>query len=475
MNYNNENEFDPIIINNKYNLIKNNKNGNNSHLKKLFIQFPNYISKYNISVNENEWYFINIYNNYFCICKGENCLFNNITQVCKYNFYLYIIDENSNVYNKTDYLFNDFIFEEYSSDDTFPIFQKMIKLNFSVHYLTEKKDIYNYFCDIKKKCLSIILVNKQNYIINGDFLENYLTLILKLKAVITGAEFYYINNLFYNIDYITYISVGHGVSIFKEFLYSGYKYYGHKRYNKILLPPSDKIISVAKNHGWKDDNIIKINLPRWDKFGNINEKIHFKKEIHKIKKNSIFIMFTWREIKFGKNISEYYLNNIINLINNIKLNKILNEKNITLYFTLHHKLTKLQSKFENNKFIKYINENQISECLSKTNLIISDFSSIIFDIICRNKPFIIFVPDANDPKIKKIYKKTYYKIINSFKTDLFKFENKFFEVNETVNKIIYYINNNFKLEDKLKKFYRSFNFTYGNNIKDIIYYLINLK
>ena len=38
-----------------------------------------------------------------------------------------------------------------------------------------------------------------------------------------------INNLFYNIEYITYICLGHGVSYLKDILYQDY--YSNKIYN----------------------------------------------------------------------------------------------------------------------------------------------------------------------------------------------------------------------------------------------------
>ena len=43
--------------------------------------------------------------------------------------------------------------------------------------------------------------------------------------------------------------------------------------------------------------------------------------------------------------------------------------------------------FNNNKYIKYINQEKIIEYLNKSELIITDFSSIIFDIMIRNKPY----------------------------------------------------------------------------------------
>ena len=482
INYNSLNinnlEFDPLIINktNEY-FCKKVLNYNETpifciskKLAKLYIRQPFFSSKEKAIKTTNNWEFLNVYNNYYCSCRGSKCLYKKVTELCKFNFYLTIIDSNKNVYKKTHYLFADFFYPHNSSDDTYPIFEEMMKSNLPVHYLTEKKDIYNKYCKNKKLCLSIILVNKENRVINGDFLEKYLTLFLKIKATISGAKFLYTKNLFYYIDYITHISVGHGIAILKQFLYSPNKYYGNKRYNKILLPPSDIIISIAKKHGWKDNNIIKINPPKWDKYKYYNNTTN-----EKIKRNSIFVMFTWRQMKPRFEISKYYIDNILKLINNKELIEALNKKNITLYFTLHHKIKRLKRHFKTSKNIEYIVENDIFECLTKTNLVITDFSSIIFDMICRKKPFIIYIPDANDPQIKNIYKKNYFNTIELFKKKSFNFVNKFFELHDAIKKSIYYINNNFKLEEKIKKFYKKFSFENGNNTKKFIEYLEKLK
>ena len=93
----------------------------------------------------------------------------------------------------------------------------------------------------------------------------------------------------------------------------------------------------------------------------------------------------------------------------------------------------------------------------------------------RKKPYILFIPDLNDPIIKDIYTSDYYNIIESFKNGTIIFENIFLNINENINKIIYYINNNFNIELNLEKFYTSFNFKVGNNINKFINYLLNLK
>ena len=228
---------------------------------------------------------------------------------------------------------------------------------------------------------------------------------------------------------------------------------------------------MAKKHGWKDEDIIKINLPRWDKFNKNNDTIL------NITNNSIFIMFTWRGIKKNKSISQDYIKNISNLLINDKLYKKLKEKNITLYFAVHRYIKKKIYKLivKGKKNIKLIGQNDISNCIMKSSLVVSDFSSIIFDLICRKKPFIIYIPDGNDPKLKYIYTRNYYWIIKSIKENIFNFKNVYFNFNKAIKKIIFYINNGFKLESSLIKLYKSFGFNSGKNIELFIKYLKGLK
>ena len=471
--YNISSVFNDSLINEEFNKlvekIHNSKLNNSLRLKESYIQKPIYSTKNNIG-KKNEWFFTNIYNNYFCFCKGKKCLFCYIPQKCKYYFYLNIIDNNKHLYNKTDYLFGDFFYKKFSSDDVYPIFLKMINQNYWVHYMTQNENIYEKYCQNKNICLTII----NDIFIDGNFLEKYLTLILRLKAVISGSEFFFIDNLFYNIDYITYISVGHGVSFFKHFLYSEDKYYGNKIFNQILIPPSEKLIFMAKYYGWKDKDIIKMNLPRWDKY---NDFENIKKEEY-INHKNIFVMFTWREMKERKNISNLYYENINGLLNNNLLLRYLDNYNITLYFAFHRQIwnnLKSKSKLKINKHIKYIEEREISNILCNTSLLVTDFSSIIFDIIYREKPFVIFIPDSNDPNLSEIYIDYYYQLIKDIKDGTISFQNTFFSIEETVKKINFYIKNNFNLEPKLKMFYNQFGFKKENNTNKFIEYLKKLQ
>ena len=245
--------MNPLLLRKEFYL---NNNKNISNLKKIYISKPEYNTKANVIKQLDKWEFLNIYNHYFCYCKGYNCLYHyllnlkNSTQICKYKFYLNLIEENKYLYNKTYYLLADFPGDFQSMDDAYPVFQKLIKLKKNAYYMTinkllfQKNKVNEYFNNH---------IIKGNFI-NGDFLEKYFGLILRLKAVISGAEYFSFNNLFYEINYITFISLTHGLNYFKKNLFKSY--YGNNRYNKLVISTSDKIISLALKNGWKEADLI---------------------------------------------------------------------------------------------------------------------------------------------------------------------------------------------------------------------------
>ena len=463
--------FHPLLLEKEFYLINKNIS---SKLKNIYIQKPKCETKTKIDLPKNDWKFLNIYHHYFCFCRGDNCLYYNLlnhknsTQICKYKFYLNLIEENKYLYNKTDYLLADFPGDFQSLDDAYPLFKKLIKLKKNAFYMTINKMIIN------NKNIDDILKNHiiKGNMIDGNFLEKYFSLILRLKAVISGAEYFSFHNIFYYIDYITFISLTHGINYFKTELYK--TYYGNKRYNKIVISTSDQIISLALQNGWNDKDLIKLCFPKWDKLD------FFKNKKYKKQNKSIFFFFTWRN--WNKNIFDEmilksnYFQNIIELLNNEYLINSFNHNNITLYFCLHHMLSIYKDKLNfKNRNIKFIEQNEIFQIIMKSNMLVTDFSSIIFEYIYLNKPYVMFIPDADDQNIEKIYNQEYYNLITKFKEGSISFMNEYLNINQVVNKIINYINNNFNVEKNLSEFYNKFNFTCGNNTMKFINYLDNLK
>ena len=85
--------------------------------------------------------------------------------------------------------------------------------------------------------------------------------------------------------------------------------------------------------------------------------------------------------------------------------------------------------------MKIIKNELISDCLMKSNLLVTDFSSVAFDFIYQRKPVIIYIPDYKDPKIKDIYSANYYNLIKSLGNGTIYFENQFYNIEDVVNKI----------------------------------------
>ena len=86
----------------------------------------------------------------------------------------------------------------------------------------------------------------------------------------------------------------------------------------------------------------------------------------------------------------------------------------------------------------------------------------------------IYIPDSEDPNNKYNYDDDYYNLINSMKNGTIHFENRYNTVDQVINKIIYYIENDFKLESNMEQFYDSFEFKCRNNTQSFIEYIKNM-
>ena len=679
--YHNDDYFNPNLIKYEHDILLNNfddmRINETLKLKKSFEMYPYCTLKRDALLNEDKWLYRNLYNNYFCMCKGEDCLKRNITEKCKFYFYSTIIHENRNVYPKTEYVFMDFVKADLSSDDTYPVFKAMLKMGKPAIYITGNLDIYKEHCGDDQYCKSVLLATKDLKPIYGDFLEKNIFMFFKIKVLVSGRP-NFSTDLFYNMEYTTYVCVGHGICYFKDYLFNPERIYGIRKNDKIIVPDSKILVDIIKKHGWKEEDIFRVNLPRWDRlydmenenlimaekernmlierqkmeelqrslanqtnlleqniteqnqtdnimnlnqtdkiinsnqteniinqsqtqnmqsmqnqinqFSNENQQNQtndFSNQINQtqqiqinhildnrtienntislnqnqsnsyqieqsqnitsqndttlqntnpvyqnitdnqtdlynitntqsitsdinqtyanatsnisqenvtdqpteqveeekkrtLKTNSIFIMFTWRDIQLKKQISPDYLKNFYNLVSSSSLYHELKIRNITMYLSFHRLVEeKYVNKFKNivkeRPLIEFITQQEISECLGRTSLVVTDFSSIVFDLMYRGKPFIIYVPDGNEPALRQIYKPDYYKLIESMKNNTIEFENKYFSLYETIEKIIFYIQNNFTLDPKLERFYQTFGFKREKMIDKFVDYLLKLN
>lgn len=169
-------------------------------------------------------------------------------------------------------------------------------------------------------------------------------------------------------------------------------------------------------------------------------------------KNQILCMPTWRTWNFYiKDSEEFkkteYFEKWNEFLQNKELGDILEKNNLELIFYPHYEVQRYINAFESkNKRIKIasIENYDVQTLLNESKLLISDYSSVMFDFAFLNKPEIYFQFDY-EYFFTHHYGKGYY----SYEKDGFGPTTKNSE--ETVEKLNNYIKNNYEVEEKYKK------------------------
>lgn len=220
---------------------------------------------------------------------------------------------------------------------------------------------------------------------------------------------------------------------------------------------------IVNNFGYNSDEVITTGFCRWDVLKDKSGK-----------NKQIFLMPTWRvwmddfeEDKFIK--SEYY-KKYVGLLNSEKLKRILEEKNITFSFYIHPKfkayIDKFDTKCKNIKIYQY-GEEKVNDLLMKSSMLITDYSSVAWDMYYQKKPVLFYQFDIDD---YNEYQGSYL----NMETELF--GDRLFEVEDLVDTIKEYIDREFKEKDQyaeLRKKY--FKYVDTNNCERTYYEILNKK
>ncbi len=198
-------------------------------------------------------------------------------------------------------------------------------------------------------------------------------------------------------------------------------------------------------------------------------------------KNIITIAPTWRSylsgeiesdgfhaIKDGFEESQYYCK-YTNILKNEDLLNILRNKGIKINFVLHPGMAGYEEMFRKyeNDVVNIISAHKVnySKVFAESNLLITDYSSVFFDFAYLKKPIIYYQFDK-ERFFTEHYKSGYFHYDEDGFGDVIEEENEIFD------KILYYINNGFKIEDKyLNRINSTFIYTDRNNCRRLIEYL----
>jgi len=225
----------------------------------------------------------------------------------------------------------------------------------------------------------------------------------------------------------------------------------------LLVTISDKEHDSFLEKGYNyDENIIQtLGFPRYDNLSNDPKK-------------QILIIPTWRQdLEVSEDVfkNSSYFKNITGILNNKELRNKLKEKGYKIVFKPH---PRLENKIRNSKkrFIDLfeiddeiiISQNEsYQDLFRESNILITDYSSVAFDFAYLKKPIIYFQPNDDYH-----HGKGYFEFETMGFGEVIKDKNKLF------NKIDYYLDNDFKMENKyVERVETFFKFTDKNNCERV--------
>lgn len=183
----------------------------------------------------------------------------------------------------------------------------------------------------------------------------------------------------------------HGVTALKkvDFLYGK----GKNGDCNLFVVTSDYEKDIVSEHfGYKDKEIAVAGFARWDVLNDKSEG-----------SNEILLMPTWRNWleEVGDDIfkqSDYY-QNYMKLLTSDKLTNLLEQYDLKLNFYLHPKFRDYIKDFHiDSERIRLIpfGEEPLNELMMKCRLLITDYSSVCWDVYYQGKPVIFYQFDLDD-------------------------------------------------------------------------------
>ena len=285
--------------------------------------------------------------------------------------------------------------------------------------------------------------------------------LLNSKIIIQSYALFFFQIIASHVKYLKFLYICHAVNYFKTSVIKlQLSKLDEKKQNIILTSPYEYNL-YKKINLYNERSMHKGGLARYDRFNYIKKNL--------TENQCILISFTYRSFKKSIYNESLFKKNTYKLLNDESLKYILSNKNIDLIFIPHHHDAR-RGVIINHKIsgkIKFLTQKYLSHYIEQCSLFITDFSSISFDFMFQNKPVLFYHIDKKDKF--KFKEKSFMKIDSN---NSIYFNNVFLQLEDLVNKIKYYVNRNFCLEEGLAKKYKKM-FYYKKNITKKIIHIIN--
>ena len=235
--------------------------------------------------------------------------------------------------------------------------------------------------------------------------------------------------------------------------------------DKIVISSEFEKKNFIENYKYNESDLIMSGMPRFD--------INGETKPEKREQKKIIYAPSWRKYLVSELInrkrqpnctemkkSNFYKKNV-QLLTSDNLKEVLKKNNVILEFKLHPNFSCYKEVF--NEFMSeniVLSDSEVSPNLY--DMLITDFSSFQFDFIKYNIPIVYFVPDSKEFQAGlHTYRKLDLPLEEAFGDVVYTPE-------ELVEKIEYYINHQFEVEEKYKNKMENFFFK-TKNCREKIY------
>lgn len=260
------------------------------------------------------------------------------------------------------------------------------------------------------------------------------------------------------IKKIPFVFLQHGVIALKQvdFFYGKGKRGGCDLF---VVSTEDEKKIIVDNFGYDPEEVINTGLPRWDV---LHDKSQDKREI--------LIMPTWRNWLDSVPDEDFeqsdYFRNYMELLNSRRFLYILEKYNLQVNFYLHAKFQEYADTFRakgSRIHLISFGEVAVNEMLMRCRMLITDYSSVCWDVLYQDKPILFYQFDLDK------YEEAQGSYLN-MRTELFgdRAEN----CDELLDKLEEQIKNDFHMKPEYeamrKRYFRSTDHTHSRQICECI-------
>ncbi|OFP04332.1 MULTISPECIES: CDP-glycerol glycerophosphotransferase family protein [Staphylococcus] len=279
---------------------------------------------------------------------------------------------------------------------------------------------------------------------------------LKLPYLLGKADYIFVDDFHPTLSKVKFrsnqeiIQLWHAVGAFKTVVYSRigkrdgpyFDSKGHRKYTKVYVSSSSDIPIYAEAFGVKEENIVATGVPRTDVFFHkINEKIAKNKITEKIplikEKNVILFAPTFRG---SGHLTAFYP---MDKIDFEQLAEYCQQSNSIVLFKMHpfiKEYIKIPPEYS-NLLVDISNFREVNDVLFATDLLITDYSSLIYEFAILKRPMIFYAFDLEEYILNRDFYQPYetfvpgkiVKTFNQLMNSLYEHDYEFEKVNKFLN------------------------------------------